>query len=130
MKKLVFVIAVVLFASCEKKASNDDTSLKMSKITEIKIGEIFYNAKYGLSLSVEKINDSRCPIGGVCVWAGEAVVEFHLITPKDKYDFTLNTTFKEDIIIESIKYRLMDVLPYPVIGEELTEKTVKIIVNN
>jgi len=130
MKKLVFVIAVVLFASCEKKASNDDTSLKMSKITEIKIGEIFHNAKYGLSLSVEKINDSRCPIGGVCVWAGEAVVEFHLITPKDKYDFTLNTTFKEDIIIESIKYRLMDVLPYPVIGEELTEKTVKIIVNN
>jgi hypothetical protein len=130
MKKLVFVIVFVLFASCEKKASNDDTSLKMSKITEIKIGEIFHNAKYGLSLSVEKINDSRCPIGGVCVWAGEAVVEFHLITPKDKYDFTLNTTFKEDIIIESIKYRLMDVLPYPVIGEELTEKTVKIIVNN
>ena len=36
MKKLVFVIAVFLFASCDKKASNDDTSLKVGIITEIK----------------------------------------------------------------------------------------------
>jgi len=133
----------------ELKATNDATpedlnmwrivktisckELKLGEITEFKWDETVCNTQYGLSLSVENINDCRCQIGTMCDWEGYASVEFHLTTQKGQYDFTLDThqppIFKNDTIIEGIKYHLADVLPYPVWGEE-QEKTVKILVNN
>jgi len=117
---------------------NDDclgnVDLKTGEIMEIKSGEIACNAQYGLSLRVDNVNDSRCPIGGNCVWEGNASVEFQLTTKKGKYKFTLDThnppIFKNDTVIEGIKYQLRNVLPYPVHGEDQPIKTVRILVEN
>jgi len=131
MKRYFLILAVILFASCHKEANNH--ILKIGKTTEIKLGETAYNAQYGLSLSVENIQDSRCPNGATCVWAGYASVQLHLTTKLDNYDFTLytlvNAVFKNDTIIESFKYKLIDVVPYPVVGEKPPVKTVKILVS-
>ena len=107
--------------------------LKIGEITGIKPGETAGNTQYDLSLRVENINDSRCPTGVNCVWEGNASIQLHLTTQNGQYDFTLDTNpssmFKTDTLIEGIKYKLVDVLPYPVFGEE-QEKTAKILVDN
>jgi len=111
--------------------TNQDSTLKIGEITEIEVGKTVENFEYGLSLRVDNLNDSRCPIGVECYWEGTASVEFHLTTKNSQYDFTLDThpNFTNDTIIENMKYQLIDVVPYPVFGEEQPIKTVKILVD-
>ena len=118
----------LLFLSCDNEKIG---TLKIGKITEIKEGRTAENSKYGLSLRVENINDSRCPTGVMCIWGGTASVEFQLTTTNGKYNFTLDThpNFTNDTVIEGFKYQLSDVLPYPVFGKEQAKKTVRILVD-
>lgn len=62
------------------------------------------------------ISDSRCPIGLVCFWAGNAAVRLNY-SYSDNYDvdFILNThrNFRNDTLINGYRIRLVDVYPYP-----------------
>jgi hypothetical protein len=130
--KIGIIGLFLLFFSCDKDEKID--TLEIDELIEIELGKTVEISEFGLSLRVENIYDSRCPVGGICVWEGNASVEFQLTTKKEKHKFTLDTNkspiFKNDTIIEGLKYQLKDVLPYPVIGEEATIKTVKIFVDN
>ena len=126
------VIGLFLFLLSCNKNKDVDATLKIGEITEIKLGETVKNSEYGLSLQVENINDSRCPINAICVWAGEALVKFQLATKEGKCNFTLkipiSDTIKNDTIVEGVKYQLMDVLPYPGSNDEQQVQKVKILV--
>lgn len=126
-----FIGISLLFFGCDK--NKEINTLKFGEITEIKLGETVENSDYGLSLIVENINDSRCPVGVECIWEGNASVEFKLTTKKGEYKFTLDThsppNFKNDTVIEGIKYQLRNVLPYPVHGEEQVIQTVRILID-
>ena len=114
--------------------SEKNDTLRIGKITEIELGRTVENAEYGISLRVKNIYESRCPIGVMCVWEGNASVELQLTTPKGTYNFTLDThyppNFKNDTVIEGIKYQLRNVLPYPVHGKEPPTKIVRILVDD
>jgi hypothetical protein len=43
----------------------------------------------GATLSYDSYSDSRCPKGVWCVWSGELVYHFTLVTPKDTEAFTV-----------------------------------------
>ena len=122
-----------LFFSCNMN-EEEVTTLNIGKVTEIKLDETVENSQIGLSLRIEYFNDSRCPTGVICCTCGVATVKFHLTTKKGEYDFTLskfgleNGPSCEGVVIEGIKYYLVDVLPYPVVEEEQHEKTVIILV--
>ena len=128
--KIISLGLFLLLFSCNKDRGIN--TLKIGEITEIKLGETVDNTQYGLSLQVENISDGRCPIGVYCFWEGNASVDFNLTTKKGKYNFTLDVHpppfFKNDTVIEGMKYQLIDVLPYPDINEEHMEKVVKILV--
>ena len=131
---ILLSLGVFLAVSCEKRQDYlGNIDLKINETTEIKSGETSYNSQYGISLRVVNVNDSRCPEGVMCVWEGNASVEFQLTTKKSEYSFTLDThqgtPFKSDTIIEGVKYQLRNVLPYPVHGEEQL-KTIRILVDN
>jgi hypothetical protein len=127
--KIGLIGFVFLFFSCGKNEEGIIT-LKIGKVTEIKLGETAENTQKGLSLRVDGINDSRCPKGAQCVWEGSAYVEFHLTTEKEKYNFTLETHpyHQNDTVIEGIKYELIDVLPYPDLNKKQPVKKVKVLV--
>ncbi|MDR2972451.1 MAG: hypothetical protein LBU83_11075 [Bacteroidales bacterium] len=137
MKKYEFLIVVIgvifLFFSCNKNQEGVIT-LKIGKVTEIKVGKTAENSQKGLSLRVDNLNESRCPTGAMCVWEGYASVELHLTTKNGKHDFTLDThhppIYKNDTIIEGLKYELIDILPYPILDKEQLIKTVKILVSD
>ena len=121
----------LLLLGCDEGYEYDN--LLVGKTTELEVGRKVSNARHGLSLQVQSVTDSRCAIGLVCVWEGYAAVRFNLITKKREYDFTLDThrlsPFRNDTIIEGLKFELVDVLPYPVADEDQPSKIVKILVD-
>jgi len=133
MKNITLIIAVVIvLASCNKEVSN---TLKVGEITEIKLREEANNTQYGLSLRVVSIDDTRCPIGVICIWEGNASVQLHLKTKEDEYNFTLDTNrfhpnFNNEVTIEGFNYQLIDVLPYPVVDKKQSKKTIKVLIDN
>ena len=138
MKNLVFLFfaGIISFSGCCDSVNdeNHDILLKIGDITEIKSGKTAYNAQYDLSLRVNSVNDSRCPIGLSCFWQGYVSVQLFLTTKSGNYDFSLSTLhvptyLKVDTVIEGMKYRLTDVLPYPVFENEQL-KRVKIYVGS
>ena len=119
----------LLFFSCDKNKGIN--TLKIGEVFEMELDKAIENSEYGISLRVENIYDSRCPIGLDCVWVGSASVEFQLITKNGKYNFTLEThsNFTNDTVIDGFKFLLRNVLPYPVFGEEEAKQTVRILVD-
>ena len=64
------------------------------------------------------LRDSRCPIGVMCCWAGDAEVSFSLISNGNITNFTLHTLLiHKDTTINNIDFKLLSVDPYPKIDE-------------
>jgi|WetSurSiteA1Bulk_404760.scaffolds.fasta_scaffold02503_6 hypothetical protein len=71
------------------------------------------------------LNDSRCPSGVYCFWEGNATVRFKF----QKYNsepviFDLNTHkgFTSSTIIDSYKFTLLGLTPYPVANQIIEQK--------
>ncbi|MEN8203655.1 MAG: hypothetical protein ABFS28_13750 [Bacteroidota bacterium] len=117
-----------MFSGCEDMfhsgiCNNLDASpLTLNDTIEIKIGEQYCNPEEELLLVCDSlVADSRCPIGVVCVWEGNAEVSFILGEGDHEHSaFHLNThnSFRTDTIIQGYRYQLIDVLPYPEYGIE------------
>lgn len=129
MKKLILLSVSFLFVfACSK----NDVS------PSINLGDIF-TAKYqtavninGLSLIVNKIEDSRCPKSVTCVWAGMVKIYINI------QDDTKNTSFTADYIegetsktefeLNGKKYSLqiLSINPYPATTEAIPTKDYQI----
>lgn len=127
MKKLSFIIFLLFFA-----CSKNDVS------PNVNLGDTF-TAKYqttvninGLSLVINKIEDSRCPKSVTCVWAG--MVRNYISIQ----DGTKNTSFTADYIEGEIsktafelngkKYNLqiVSINPYPATTDAIPPKDYQI----
>lgn len=64
---------------------------------------------------VELIEDSRCPIGTNCIWAGMAKIKINVRTSKGiSKDFELTTMGEsESVKFEGYEIKLLDVNPKP-----------------
>jgi len=78
---------------------------------------------------VEVINDSRCPEGVQCIWAGEVVIAVAAYVDKkqtEKVEFTLNKNTADEVKVWFEKHlppqkaalKEIQVLPYPKEGVE------------
>lgn len=91
----------------------------------LKTGQVYPAMLDNLHIRIREIHDSRCPVGVVCVWAGEASVTFE-VKIKETFDLTLVLQRQPVDTVDHYFFRLIDVLPYPVYPEEVpdSEKTV------
>jgi hypothetical protein len=74
------------------------------------------------------LNDSRCPTGVYCIWAGNAVVRFKYEKYNDKHIvFCLNTNsqFTSDTIVDGYKFTLIGLSPYPALEHQIIQKDYK-----
>jgi hypothetical protein len=82
---------------------------------EIKPAEMVTIA--GLRITFERVTeDSRCPAGVQCVWAGDAAASFTLQKPPaDPVRRTLHThgRFERQTTVDGLVVRLEDIKPYP-----------------
>ncbi len=111
---LAFIFCL-LFHGCslenrvEVKITSNDTMF-------IYVKQKVLNDKYKFVLQLDSItNESRCPLGVECIWAGNARARFNLTETGNNHQFSLNTNtaFRNDTIIGEIRYKLINLLPYP-----------------
>ena len=71
----------------------------------------------GLRITFEGVtNDSRCPTGVQCMWAGDAAAAFTLEKPPaaaQQRTLHTNGRFEREITVDAFVVRLDDVKPYP-----------------
>ena len=66
----------------------------------------------------EVLEDSRCPTGTTCIWAGDATVSITIASANNgPWKFTLHTNGQsaQEAQHDGVLVRLMDVAPYPTV---------------
>src|SRR5688572_19267576 len=69
------VIGLLLLTGCAG-ATHHDESAAQAQVLTLQIGETASLGDQGVLRYVRTVNDSRCPVGVQCVWAGDAEVLF------------------------------------------------------
>ncbi len=105
-------------------------STKQNDTITIGLKDLFYDKNLDFRIEIDSVlNDSRCPNGAECVWAGNAEVRLDLIMEGNyHYKVNLNTlsSFRQDTLIRGINYHLADLLPYPDISKTLNYQDYKV----
>jgi hypothetical protein len=122
MKRSVWLLAaavtLLLITVLPACTSNSNTiKAKPGEEFNLKIGQTVSISGEDLKIKIlDVINDSRCPQGVVCVWAGEVSCEVEFIYNGHKQTETLTQSGGSDELAEFRldKYKLFfDVQPYP-----------------
>lgn len=124
---IVFVFIISNFIACKKDnwrtAADGDLETSSSELTSF--SSIYYRncsdtiyGKDNLSLCFDSlIEDSRCPTGVECVWAGTAIAKFLFKVNNDQREMTLSTLkltgYPSDTTLMGYKVEFVDLLPYP-----------------
>ena len=126
MKTIGYVTIMLLFILGSCKKEQEPAGLELNQELTLKTGDICDSKPDNLSVKVLKINDSRCPIGVVCVWQGEATVTLE-VKSGSVFNVELSTFHDPVDTVNNFIFRLIDVLPYPVYGVEVPEKDKKVV---
>jgi hypothetical protein len=129
MKKVILIIVVLLNFSCGAKKTQDLNSIIISQKSS--------NQK-GVYLKLKNIsNDSRCPQGVDCIWAGEVTAEIEVYENKvlkEEKTMVFNSRNSEENKKwfekqYSKKINEVFVLPYPKEGNPIKKEdyTIKIL---
>ena len=123
----IFLLSGLLSSGCEDNLCNcscdsyDALDLPLNDTVDLKFSKLYCNPDYEIRLSFDSLSDSRCPIGAICFWEGNA--SFRLIVKSysnESNSFTLNTNgkFLTDTLVNGLRYELIDVLPYPQVDKD------------
>lgn len=107
MRKWIMAICAVgmMAVACEKE--------------ELNTGEV-YRSK-DLKIEFADYTDSRCPLNADCIWEGEASVYLNVESGNEETSFTL-AGIGHDTTVFGHKIELVDLLPYPESGKEISFK--------
>lgn len=127
MRCFVSILIAVLFVSCEE--SPIVKSVQLDQEFSLRAGDYGIINNLGLSLKVESINDSRCPDGAECIWAGSADVIVTLERPNTGLVVDTLRSFNKGIIqLAEYTIELLEVTPYPVLNKKLKDKEARILI--
>jgi len=125
MKKSVFFIITTLFLafSCSEEPLND--SFELNKLQTFVPGVTYHLKNTETTFRISDVNDSRCPKGATCVWAG--MVQTDLVFHSSTTDtLRINTYNNPSDTIENYVFELMEVEPYPELEKEIKLKDYRI----
>ncbi|MFM9904087.1 MAG: hypothetical protein ACKVQJ_05885 [Pyrinomonadaceae bacterium] len=109
MKQLFLTIIMALAVATVVSAANPDTlTVRVDQQKTFTTGKIV--VKF-----ISVVEDSRCPEGVACIWAGNAKIKISLKKGKKSARvFDLNSTLKPEMILfEGYEIRLVDLTPRP-----------------
>lgn len=118
MKKSVFLAITILFLvfSCSEEPLND--SFELNKLQTFIPGITYHLKNAKTTFRISDVNDSRCPKGATCVWAG--MVQTDLVFQSSTTDtLHINTYNNPSDTIENYVFELMKVEPYPELDKEI-----------
>ncbi len=108
----IILVFLIFSTSCTRNTVDGfdrEVTLKVGQQTSVDRGNLLISLK-------ELAEDSRCPLGVVCIWAGNGAVVLKLQTADQvEVDVTLNTGLKpQKVIFEEYEIALKELEPYPV----------------
>ena len=114
-KLLILVLSVSLLFSCD---DNDCKGFDLGKEFEIAIDETIQNCPKNITITLLKIQDSRCPAGAQCIWQGMIMIEGMLTIEGKNYQLKLSTeeSFSGYLVqfsTEEYTVKLIDAVPFP-----------------
>lgn len=135
-----YLLALICFAgllisSCEKNSIEFDNPFELKENESI----VLQGNNNGLSITLQSVNDSRCPINALCISAGNARVKLRMSDNSGAETFaelclgfcdTGNNAEDSAIIrLNNISYTvvLKEVNPYPEAGKKQNKKVLLII---
>jgi hypothetical protein len=113
----------------ETKQGNDNAKqtipllLEFNKPFEAYAGQIYSDISETMTIYIESIDDSRCPAGTQCIWAGELGITMN-VKAKDNS----GNIWKEKIYLGEIRAKSAEFLDYYFKLVSITEKSAEIIV--
>lgn len=124
MKKLLLFLALTLlsFSSCYKDVIKSDFNL--NDTVSINAKQMLTNRAESFSITFDSVkNDSRCPEGVICIWAGNAWAVFNYTKGRNAVFFTLSTlqSLGNDTTIDGYNIKLISLLPYPAVNRQITQ---------
>jgi hypothetical protein len=135
----LFTLITIISMGCEGirfegVCNFDSIKMVINDTIEMRIGEVYCNQANGIRLECDSlVGDSRCPIGATCVWEGNAELSFILEQDGDQlHEFNLNTNpgFRNDTTINDLRYKLLDLIPYPEldVDRNIEDYTIQLII--
>ena len=130
-----FLLPLILFGLVASAASgyaltSDDGGDRDGRVRPVTlgVGESFELPDGSVLEFVELVEDSRCPADAMCIWQGQAVLQFALDGQRFK------TTFigpgDEVVVVDGWAVQVLDVQPYPLASQPHdpadTEVTVRV----
>lgn len=107
--------------------SGSRIALVLDDPIELKYRDCLYDQAEDSYLCFDSVlTDSRCPVGVVCVWAGEAIVRFKFLegNQEESY-FDLHSGVK-DTLVNGYQIASIELLPYPEHGKEIKREDYKV----
>lgn len=115
-----YLLPCLCFLACRKgPANNSDTvTIKLAGCANVQ------RATGTIKICLDSLNDSRCPLNVECFWGGVAVVKLN-VTGNGVHSFRMSTLTNgvfppTDTVIENHRFRLLNVLPYPGSGSNVS----------
>jgi len=116
---LKYLLIIFLFAGMSCEETVFDPTFTIGKESAFRINQIYYSSDGQCSLLLNKIGDSRCPEGAVCIWQGEITVNGEWTEKKNKTTIELhsvmNSMQKEP---DGFTFQIIDSNPHPKLGTE------------
>jgi hypothetical protein len=142
---VLFLIFLSAFSSCKKEdliwlftrnanpqqvkdtiniPATNSLVLLLDSITVIQLGQTAINEKDNLRVSFDSLdNDSRCPEGVQCIWAGNASVSLSVVRYEKITNIKLNTGIEPKVYkTDNYSIELIDVKPHPAINIKIDPK--------
>jgi hypothetical protein len=119
IKLVLFIIITLGLLACEKAnySVNDTINIGLGKVYQ-------YDADMSIKFD-SVIEDSRCPEGAECIWAGLDIVQLDLSVDNHFTIFRLMDTggFKQDTTISGYKIGIVALNPYPSLSSEFKKES-------
>lgn len=111
---MIFLL-IISSAGCHKEEIRKG-NFELGDTVVIRISQLLENKENNIRIRMDSVlNDSRCPLGVECIWAGNATVQFLFSSQINEIGFKLNTTLSpKDTLINGYRISLVSLLPYPV----------------
>lgn len=125
MKNLLTLIFVsmFLFFSCEEEQL--DNRFELNKIQTFVPGVTYQMENSETTFRIDDLNDSRCPTGGTCIWAG--MVQIDIVFDSQTTDtLRLNTDNMQLDTIGNYIFQIMEVTPYPELDKQIELKDYRV----
>ncbi len=115
----LLIVGTLCFAACKSSETVPTNSVSLGMNQSARLSS-------GVSVRVDSIQDSRCPTGVTCIWAGQAKV--NMVLSKDSDSTTIRLILEPGVMAgspkrqdstnvtlssETYKVILRDVNPYP-----------------